>query len=226
MKGDTAMALDLLARITGVAVLLLLLGAESTQCVDKQMNVTSTADAQDLSDALNCTGGGNFNVTWYGSVAITQTFEVADGISLNVTGSNRSSMALDDGIPPATIRGNELSSDVGMFYVSGASTLTLDNMVLQGVYSEKRRGSGAIEAQGSVNAHLTVNVIDCLFTDNYGYWAGTSRIVFHKISVVGRILPLQAPLSPLQQFDTESALSSSLLSIRAIIVHRIVHIPS
>lgn len=166
------MALHLLARTTGAAVLLFLSGAESAQCVDTQMEVASTSDAQELSDALNCTGGGNMNVTWYGSVTISQAFEVPGGISLTVTGSNSASMALDGASPQAIIVGNELPSDSAIFNVSGASTLTLDNMVLHGAYSVENRGGGAIEAQGSVDGHLTVNVIDCLFTDNFGFWAG------------------------------------------------------
>lgn len=169
------MGLNRLARTTCVAVLAFLSAAESARCADTEMNVASTADARDLSDALNCTGGGDFSVTWYGSVTITQAFEVPDGISLTVTGSGSSSVAPDDGIPSAGIVGSELTPETGIFYVSGASTLTLDNMVLQGVYSEKHGGAGAIEAQGSADALLTINVIDCLFMDNFGIWAGMRR---------------------------------------------------
>ena len=170
------MALNPLVRTTTVLAALAFLSAvESARCAETQMNVASAADARNLSDALNCTGGGDFSVTWYGSVTISQAFEVTDGISLTVTGSGASSMALGDGIPYAGIVGNELTPEAGIFFVSGASTLTLDNMALQGAYSEKRDGGGAIEAQGSRDAHPTINVIDCLFADNFGYWAGMRR---------------------------------------------------
>lgn len=164
-------------KAAGVVACFLLLGAEAVQCSDAQtLEVTSTADAQDLADALNCTGGGGFSVIWYGSVVVNQIFQVTDGKSLTVTGFGSSpSLSQDVDTSTAAIIGQSIAVGVGMFCVSGASTLTLDNLVLQGAYSEdllEYGDAGVIKVQGSDGVSQTINVIDCHFTDNYGMLAG------------------------------------------------------
>lgn len=170
------MPLGRLAQTTVVAAWLFLSGTASAPCVDTARDVTSTADAQILADDLNCTGEGEFNVIWYGNVAITQTFNVLDGISLNVTGKNYFILSLDGDEGRGTIVGDGITSKTGIFYVSGNSTLTLRNLVLQGGNSTIEDGAGAVEAQGSADANPTVNLIDCLFTNNTGISTGVCFI--------------------------------------------------
>lgn len=172
------MPLRRLAQTTVVAACIFLSGTEPAPCIDTARDVTSTADAQNLADDLNCTGEGEFNVIWYGNVAISQTFYVSDGISLNVTGKNSSILSLDGDEGRGTIVGDGITSETGIFFVSGSSTLTLSNLVLQGGNSTTEYGSGAVEAQGSADANQTVNLIDCLFTNNTGFSSGVSNFPY------------------------------------------------
>lgn len=168
------MAAGLLVFAFSVAASLFPSGVDSAQCADTQtIEVASTADAWHLSDALNCTGGGVFDVTWYGSVSINETIQVSDGISLTVSGSGFSSKPpLDGDAPTATIVGVKSTSETGIFHVSGASSLTLDNLVIKGGRSNHTTGAGAVRAKGSAGVIPTVSVIDCHFMDNYGRYAG------------------------------------------------------
>lgn len=59
--------------------------------------VSSTAQALDLTAALLCSGGGQFEVTWLGEVLITSTITVSEGISLKVTGSSFIGQGVVDG---------------------------------------------------------------------------------------------------------------------------------
>lgn len=86
-----------------VAVLMMMLhfsGSESAACSPSvvHMSVSTPDQAQELVSALNCTGGGEFNVSWSGTVAISQAFVVPRNSSLTITGAA--------GISPAG--GNEL----------------------------------------------------------------------------------------------------------------------
>ena len=158
-----------------VAASFIFSGAESAKCVNAAMDVVSTADAEALEETLKCTGGGEFNVAWYGRVTIQRAFEVAGGISLNVTGNYDSGLSIDDVRRTATIVGDRMNLRTGMFLVSGASSLTLNNLVLQGGYSDTPYRAGAVEAQGTGDGKQTVNVFDCQFEDNTGLIAGVCR---------------------------------------------------
>ena len=84
------------ARTTSIAACFFLSGAESAGCSSTHMDVRSAAaDAQFLVDALKCTGSGEFNVTWHGSVPLKQTLNVTEGISVTVTGTDSSRFSLD-----------------------------------------------------------------------------------------------------------------------------------
>lgn len=172
------------ARAAAAAACFFLSGAESAECASTQMDVNSTADAQTLVERLDCTGGGEFNVTWHGRVETYETLNVTEGVSLTITGAKSSNFSLDGHVHTAIIVGDKITSETGLFSVSGACTLTLNNLVLQGGHSITTFGAGAVEArgseyvsgafepQGSAGADQTVNVIDCLFKDNNGTNSG------------------------------------------------------
>ena len=161
------------ARTTSIAACFFLSGAESAGCSSTHMDVRSAAaDAQFLVDALKCTGSGEFNVTWHGSVPLKQTLNVTEGISLTVTGTDSSRFSKDGYGDTATIDGGSITSQTGIFHVSGASTLTLDNLVLQGGKSTTVGGGGGVEAHGHDHGHPTVNAIDSSFIRNNGSIAG------------------------------------------------------
>lgn len=173
------MSLRRVVRTTGVAVGFFLSGAESAGCGSTQMDVKSTADAQILMNALECTGGGEFNVTWHGIVAIAQTLNVTGGISLTVTGTGSSKFPLDGSVDTATIDGDSITLQTGIFHVSGPSTLTLQNLVLRAAQSTAGSGGGAIKAHGYADGHPTVNVVDACFIENNGSFAGEWRFQYH-----------------------------------------------
>ncbi|MEP5375896.1 MAG: hypothetical protein ABJQ14_08910, partial [Hyphomicrobiales bacterium] len=88
-------------------------------------NVTSATDLLNLTDLLNCTGQGTFNVVWHSSLTLSRAIEIANMKNVSIIGS---------GLP--TIRGgpnNETNSSVtvdstsgtGIFSVAGESTLHL-----------------------------------------------------------------------------------------------------
>lgn len=49
------------------------------------INVATRDDGQDLSDALECTGG--VDATWYGNMTMSQTIAVRDGSTVTITGA-------------------------------------------------------------------------------------------------------------------------------------------
>lgn len=209
------MLLKLLARTTGIAVCFLLSVVESAECSNTQMDVNSTADAEALVEALDCTGGGVFKVAWHGSVATNQTFHVTEGVSLTITGKQTSMSALDGHEGKATIAGDNITSQSGIFSISAASTLTLDNLVVQGGKPAIDYGGGAVDAQGSADANTTVNVIDCLFTHNTGNSSGArGRPYYIRLSRATDVLPLYCratappspPLPPLYRFEVSARL--------------------
>lgn len=143
--------------IAASALLLSAAGVESAACAAGiiQADVTSAADAEGLVSILSCTGGGVFDVQWTGSVPIAEPFNVSGGSSLTVTGApssvldgNSSGVAVVDG------QGND-----GIFDVSGASTLSLNNLMLAGGNSST--DGGAIHVTGA-----DVFVTDCGFQNN------------------------------------------------------------
>ncbi|CAM9383768.1 unnamed protein product [Ectocarpus sp. 4 AP-2014] len=63
-------------------------GVEAEPCGLHTVNMTVTSgdDANNLSDALTCTGGGTFEVSWIGSIQISRSMVVGNGSVVNVTG--------------------------------------------------------------------------------------------------------------------------------------------
>lgn len=139
-------------------------GVESAPCAADvtEMGVTSTAGVQDVVDALNCTGGGMFNVTWYGTVAVEQTIEVTGGSQLTVEQAS-SDFSGDDLDGVAVLDGGNLS---GIFYVSGGSMLTLVELVITGGSSDL---GGAVAAVSSSSLEMETNkvtAVDYVFMAN------------------------------------------------------------
>lgn len=120
--------------------------------------VASISDVLNLRSALNCTGGGVFDVAWYGTVAVNDTFYVPDGTDMTVTGYSSSSALDQDAGPTATVEGGYRTS-FGLFRLSNNSVLSLNNLVLNGGYSTDV--GGAIAALGA-----SINIVDCTFRGN------------------------------------------------------------
>lgn len=85
--------------------------------------VSSTVQALDLSEALLCSGAGEFEVEWSGEVPIASTISVSNGTSLKVTGNGTTSL------PQAVIDGGV---EVQLFVVEEeGSSLEVENLSLQ-----------------------------------------------------------------------------------------------
>lgn len=93
------------------------------------LTVSDTTEALELSDALNCTGAGEFHVIWTGHVEISQTFRLSDGATLSITSGDSSitSVQADASSPSAVVDGGGV---VQLFSVLGGSKLNLNGVSL------------------------------------------------------------------------------------------------
>lgn len=130
----------------------LVAGAAPCPAGTVSMEVATTAELQTMITAINCTGEGMFDVTWIGSVPLLQTIEVCGKKQLTVTGSTSTPLNL----PSAAI---DAGSTTGIFIVCNGSTLSLNNVLLEGGISSS---GAAIDARVSSSVYLT----DCGFTNN------------------------------------------------------------
>lgn len=96
---------------TLLAVLVLMFlfsGSESAACPTGvvRMNVSTPDEAQQLVDALDCTGGGIFDVSWSGRVVISEPFAFPTATALTLA-----SLVLTGGLHVPS--GDELGQDWG-----------------------------------------------------------------------------------------------------------------
>lgn len=132
---------------------------ESAACAAgvTSLEVYSSSDLQDLRAALDCTGGGRFDVAWFGTVAVDDTFYVPDGSDLTVTGS----------ISNSTLDGGHRTPS-GFFRLYNNSALSLNNLVLVGGYSTSHGGAVSAWGEGVSPGPIanTINIVDCTFRNN------------------------------------------------------------
>ena len=112
-----------------------------------EMSVSSAAEVEDLVDALQCDGPGQFVVDWQGEIVLSRTVSVSNGSTLNVTGS--SSATIDGG------------GAVRLFEVDNNSTIFLEGIKLSRG-SALGGGGGALYVAGNSEAE----VVNCSFIDN------------------------------------------------------------
>lgn len=163
-------------------------GARSADCsiTTLRVNVTSAEEVLNLVDELNCTGAGNFDVYWSGSIVISQSFNLPNGGSLSITGASRIS-ALEDGssVDEAFVDVIDANDVTGMFVLTGGSTLSCNNLVLTRGRRDLANG-GAINAD-SVNVTMEniIGLSDCKFLDNHAFGRGGEKHAF----ISGTVLP-------------------------------------
>lgn len=148
-------------------------GAQSAPCSSSPvtMDVATAADVQGLTANMTCTGEGVFDVTWYGSLGIEQTLVVSGQKSVHITGSSNLSTSTanpDPNEPDAIINGGKTTR---IFLVSNGSTLTLNNLVVNGGYSEESGGGVAVLSSASLN------VSGCAFTNNRAATSGGEAVI-------------------------------------------------
>lgn len=109
------------------------------------LTVESTHDAYALAQALNCTGGGSFEVEWKGRVTLNDTISISNGTALSVLGYEGSVI---DG-----------ESALQLFEVE-AATLYLSGLEL---------GNGSTETSGgavSLTSASNLTVVNCTISSN------------------------------------------------------------
>lgn len=148
-------------------------GAETDPCLAGtiDINITEADDLTRLSDVLNCTGSGTFNVTWLGSLDLPQVIEVSNSKVVTVTGSGFPTIrgALNDNDYAAGVE-TDAGSTRGMFSVSDGSTLSLYALVLDGGQSEN---GGAV----AVLSSSFLRVSGCTFKNNNASTGGETVVV-------------------------------------------------
>lgn len=149
---------DVPATMAVVAGLLLLSisGAGSAGCPSGtvSLDVAAAFDLQSLTDAMDCTGEGYYNVSWHGNIDIDQTIEVFGEKTVSVTGYGVSTDEMHDTRAVVGAGGT-----TGLFIVSDGSTLKLNHLVLDGGYGEE---GGAVVVRDSSSLH----VFSCIFVNN------------------------------------------------------------
>ena len=162
-----SMAFKVPTTILALVIMYLVSGAQAVECSTRTiaLNVTSTADVQQLTDVLNCAGPGEFNITWYTNQTLTRTLGISNMKNVTIVGSGNPTVrgGLYDG---AHADGNAGSgSDGGIFSVYNASMLHLSHLNLAG-------GNSHDGAAVNVLNSSTLSVIDCTFEDNSASYGG------------------------------------------------------
>lgn len=158
---------------------------QAASCPDGTVtvNLTSISDVQALTDAMNCSGGGNFDITIHGRLQIDQIIEVSEYKNVTVAGSPLSAAVSDISSDPYAAGSTNLAlgstsdeyygvidarNTTGIFLVSDGSTPTINNLVLVGGHSED---GGAI----AVTSESSLRVFDCAFTNNRASTGGKRK---------------------------------------------------
>lgn len=143
-------------------------GVETASCpsLTVALNVTTAVDVQYLTDLMDCTGQGVFDITWYSSLQIAHTIEVSNQKTVTVTGS---------GFPVIHAGPKDNSDNIdhggtpGIFSVSNGSTLYLNYLV----FEEGRSDDWGVV---DVRASSSLFVFDCVFANNNASAGGETKV--------------------------------------------------
>ena len=153
--------------LAGMALAFFIPSVKPAQCPSGTVaiSVTSIPDVQILSDALNCTGPGVFDVTWKGDLQLDRRIDASDMKIVTVTGSGfpTHSGALDRDNDSGAI--GDARPGAGIFLVSDGSALHLNNVALYGGNAER---GGAV----SVLSSSYLSAFGCTFTNRIAIEGG------------------------------------------------------
>ncbi|CAM9630947.1 unnamed protein product, partial [Sphacelaria rigidula] len=113
-------------------------------------NVSTTAEALELSDALQCSGPGQFEVHWSGEVLLTRTITISNESSVAVWGHGAGEAVIDGG------------GAVRLFEVDDGSTLQLSSLSLVGGWADEYGDGGAVMVTNSSQLRAS----NCFFIGN------------------------------------------------------------
>lgn len=131
--------------------------AQAAPCAVLDARVVSTTqEASELSEALLCSGAGEFEVEWKGNVSLERPITISNGSYVKVTGASAEEAVIDGG------------DAVVLFHVNDGSTLELDGLSLAyglATYSANYSfGSGGAVTLASGDCQLTAS--SCSFVGN------------------------------------------------------------
>lgn len=133
------------------------------------MSLRSPGDVQALTDAMDCTGPGVFDVTLHGRVQLKDIIDVSGHKNVTVTGSVDNSR---DGTSDACFYADiDDGNTTGLFSVSNGSSLSVINLGLEGGFSAD---GGAV----SVTSSSFLYAFDCNFTHNTASSAGGEQMIW------------------------------------------------
>lgn len=138
--------------LSSIFVLWRLGAVHAVECAEDVINidVSTSADAYELAEALACVGSTHVTVDWHGRVELARTVAVGDGSSLNITGSET---AVIDG-----------GGAIQLLTVSEGATLNLRTISLENGQADR---GGSVFAKGS-----SITVVGSRFSGNKGTFGG------------------------------------------------------
>lgn len=157
----------------------LMSGADANPCPAEtiSMNVTTTGELGLMMTSINCTGQGKFDITWIASLSLVQTIELSNKKQVTVTGPSSAGATRDSSsLDPTDIWDNVIDAGgaTGMFRVSNGSTLTLNNLVLEG-------GTSAAGAAIDARSSSSVYVDGCIFRNSKAIAGGETIHVMRML---------------------------------------------
>lgn len=144
------------------------------------VNVSSAIDAYTLSDTLNCTGHGRFDIMLHSSIFLDETIYISYNKNVTITGFGFPTIL--GGVEQGNDAGDAFNPAIGtgIFSVSEGSTLRLFDLALEGGRAEF---GGAVELWSS----SSLFVYGCTFFNNHASFGGETiwsiRILLHMFTV-------------------------------------------
>ena len=142
-------------------------GAEALPCLAGTvlLEVTTAADVETLMSEINCTGHGDFNITWNENILVEHTINVSNGKNVTITGAGFPTLryALEDDHNSSAMAAAR--SVTGIFSVSQGSVLSLHQLTLTG-------GNAEIGGAIAVMASSSLLLYGCTFKNNQASYGG------------------------------------------------------
>lgn len=126
------------------------------------LDVKTSSDVQTVINEVNCTGPGNFNITWHSSLQIEQRIDVFNHKNITVNGSGHPR------IRAAPMDANDVESSNGLFSVSDESILRLSHLTLDG-------GNASFGGAVSMSSSSSLFLVGCTFASNHASEHGGER---------------------------------------------------
>ncbi|CAM9616498.1 unnamed protein product, partial [Ectocarpus sp. 6 AP-2014] len=172
--------------------------------------VSTPAEALELSDALLCSGPGQFEVTWSGNVVLTRTIALSDGKSVKIAGAGAGEAVIASGEPHvrllalngstleldglslvgaeatmATVEWDEIIENGAGLLVSGSSRLDVYNCSFVGLQTRAGGGSAIYSTDSDITIFGDTTFASNIALDDYDD-GGAIHSEFGNVSISGK----------------------------------------